>query len=689
MKRLFDKGIYVEGIRQTKLAGIIFTSIMMLWSVFYPLNEVLSSHKYGDRGVRLISGGSFNPLLMMCFFIYIPVMGIILFSFLFKRNSSDFFHSLPHKRETIYCSYTLSILTWLTVTIFTCVLVEMVISLFGVAYVRLDMASILGYVFNVFSASIMVLGAGLLAVSVTGSVFSSLVAALLIVFFPTTIKMMTVKTVGEMTMVLYNMEVVTIDAFIPIDAFKNSYSSGNIMVGISNSLWCLVLGIVYIALGGILFRSRKSEIAKLPAASENLQQIIRVAVTMVIALFACSEYLTEQSSVGTIILICIALLLYFIYEIVSTKKLGSIKSSLPGLIVLAASCVIFIVGMQTVKKVVLSKEWDAVKIENVVFNEGLASFWNEQKGYQDFVIGELELEHPKVKEKVVQILNRNQADIRNPDSSWDDNVYNLYRYIPVSVKERDSGRRKYRKLWMSEEEFSELQSMLFDTEDFTESIKRFPDKPQSLFLSISGAVLEGDDLLEIYDIYREELEEINTAEMYLRAFNYRYNSENWRAQNTNVIFSYNGFYKDKLYGNYFHIDTATPKTLEIIYEKVNYRRRKEKEAAWERFVKNKGFTETDEMISLVFEIYGGGAASDIISFYLDEDSQDTYDLVEPLINYCGDEIRNGVKEVDLTKPRVYVLFNKRIDENYVGGTECMVIQLDDDMYKELSNAYLM
>ena len=110
-KRFFDVGLYLDGLRQLKIVGVMLFVILELEAILIPLGQyiaILQRLEYSPSAVYNMGVVNFlqmHPLLVLTFTVFAPVMMLYLFSFLNKRNSSDFYHSLPNPRLSLFFSF--------------------------------------------------------------------------------------------------------------------------------------------------------------------------------------------------------------------------------------------------------------------------------------------------------------------------------------------------------------------------------------------------------------------------------------------------------------------------------------------------------------------------------------------------------------------------------------------------------
>ena len=111
-KKVFSFHMFLQTLKQTRLAGFIMMAVITLISVV-PIISSLSYIKEYEQ-VNNVGGISGNYFLVLVFIIVVPVISLVVWSFLNKRSSSDFYHSIPYTRLCIYLSKTAAIITWIT-----------------------------------------------------------------------------------------------------------------------------------------------------------------------------------------------------------------------------------------------------------------------------------------------------------------------------------------------------------------------------------------------------------------------------------------------------------------------------------------------------------------------------------------------------------------------------------------------
>ena len=112
MCRIFDRKLYLEGIRYLKGFGIITTILLTVFPLFTLVSEVFDSIGTNEIAREYVSAWSLNPVLVLLFCAVAPLMTIILFNFTTSRAASDFYFSVPKTRKSLYFSFFLSIIPY-------------------------------------------------------------------------------------------------------------------------------------------------------------------------------------------------------------------------------------------------------------------------------------------------------------------------------------------------------------------------------------------------------------------------------------------------------------------------------------------------------------------------------------------------------------------------------------------------
>lgn len=362
MNSIFNIKIYKETFKQLKVIALVINILMLLCAIITPVSEYIeildmikSSFVKADYK-EVLSVYDMSFFYLFPFVIATPILTLTAYKFLNKRNSCDFYHSIPHKRTCIFLSIFAAVLTWICIiTISTSAVFALLFKLCS-KHIVINLTPLIALTINTIINSLLV-GAGIsLACSLTGTRINNIIVSGLILFLPRVLIEVCV------VLVLDNMPFL-IETKLPI-LFNSSsnmvtYSIYEFLseLGVCSmcsfdtySIYTLVLGIILLSFGVLAFNKRKSETAGNGTASKSIQNVCRLAIGLIITLPSIILYIysvTESESsyflsrvTFYVINIILAVLFMFIFDMLSTKNL---KRSLKNILFTPITIVIDIV----------------------------------------------------------------------------------------------------------------------------------------------------------------------------------------------------------------------------------------------------------------------------------------------------------------------------------------------------------
>lgn len=357
-KRIFDLRLYINGLKQLRVAGVLMLVLSLACTLLPALLMVHVTRTDSLTSVRSYAAASYTSaplsstttLLALIMYLAPVIFAMTLFSFLNTRRGSDFYHSLSYTRPCLYLSFAAAAVTWLAAIV--------ALPLCCTAVVYLATGTAFGCSFGLllltyFCGALLVTAAMLIAKSVTGTALTNLTVGGLILFLPRLVTTMfayllisdypilTMNNFGLFGNLNYN---IPVDFIFSMFVHSTTLSSGgNLYASVPAVVYTLVLALLYFALAGLFFTLRKSETAGRSAPNRALQHVYRCAVTLPFTLFipvtlVSSEknYWAENRST-LIVSVVVSLLVYFIYELLSTKKLKNLLTAAPFLLAVAVA----------------------------------------------------------------------------------------------------------------------------------------------------------------------------------------------------------------------------------------------------------------------------------------------------------------------------------------------------------------
>ena len=154
-KKVFSFHMFLQTLKQTRLVGFIMMAVITLISVVPIISSLSYIKEY--KQVNNVGGISGNYFLVLVFIIVVPVISLIVWSFLNKRSGSDFYHSIPYTRLCIYLSKTAAILTWIAGILVVSYVSQAVLFMANRQYFNVDYATMFRMYLSIFICSLLCL----------------------------------------------------------------------------------------------------------------------------------------------------------------------------------------------------------------------------------------------------------------------------------------------------------------------------------------------------------------------------------------------------------------------------------------------------------------------------------------------------------------------------------------------------
>ena len=492
----FSGRLYLQTLKRLKIVGSVSALIMaaanlLIGSRAYEIN--VDPTVYRDifniepgvevMSVMYIADMPFMPIiLLIC-----AVLAFYAFSFLFDRAKSDFYHSLPQPKASVYLSTFAAVLTWVWGIIIALTAVNAVwhglISPPDYAAaqaarepVGFSVPDTLLYALRYLLATLILTGFVSLASSLTGAAIPAVVAFLVLAFAPRVMITLSYSLFWELAPILpqsfsgylydysYDYGFVSIGdffslgAYLPVSCLQSSLTpSPQAWVFIYNA----ALGVIVTALGLLAFCRRKSDLAEKPASNAKLQTVYRVLAALPAGLlcvyFIIRDCIIAKAAGGrtdisnAVIFGVIALLIYFLYELITTKSLKKTLRAALTLPILIGLCALYAAAAFTARAAVYSHVPTADDIESADLGLNTYSSVEDNLYYSVFVNVSVKGDEAK---KLVADLYKETVD-RDLGSKPGN-----YRRT-VTIKEK-SGRTYTRRIGISDDDMQKLTMLAYN-----------------------------------------------------------------------------------------------------------------------------------------------------------------------------------------------------------------------------------
>lgn len=712
-KMTFSLKMLWEGFRQCKMIGIFAAVIIVLGAVLAPVAQVIEMSASPYHTKVVYEAWSANPVMLLVL-VAAPLMTLILFHFLDSRAASDLYHALPCKRITLYLSYAGSVLTWVVVLLLLGTLTSLITCSFTHNYIVLLKDSLLPFATSIFCISFLVVSGILVSMSITGTVFTNILFSGILLFLPRfcafALQNSMVRSLPFLTDSM-NMGFFRNGnnlLFAGVSAVFGITDSGTVAEDVLSPGWqpllyTFLLGLLYFLIAAFLFCRRRSEAAGQSAPSRLLQHIYRIVVTMTICIFiACMLYMDIVNHTARngwfmyLILYLAAALVYFAYELITTRKWHNLLTALPGLGIVALLNVGILLGMHMVQSHIVAQRPAMQEIESVSFcntdgSEYISS--SSYLSYQDYVnleCRDIEITDPTAITLVSYYLDENLKTWEESASAYEkkystsvSDTYEAYAesdesaltnrndvYYAYNVIIRTKDKTLNRLIYVPAAETEKLLSALQSNQAYVDAWRNPPeeiDGTATLSDHIGVYYLSADQAEELLQSDREELQTVDFERLYQQV-------QNGAVDDTWVsAISYSFQKNGKLYTLDCPIyEGMTPKTAKKFYEMI-YEAQKDDAAFLRQLTEN-----SDKDISYSINAYGGDdtAHAGYYAFASDTAQLNKDAAVQLLMQYVQDRPMQAGES--------YVTIYLWADEGLSDDTQSLDLQLplDDAFFSD-------
>lgn len=478
----FNTNIFIEAMRQLRVTGII-SVIIMAGLAIIRTSAIVSSYKDTDVMQLTFTGFDWMPWLIISFVLITPILMFQAFHFMNKRNASDLYHSLPHTRGTIYISMSAAVMTWVLISILSTVIPSLLSALFFSKYIAFVYDTFLLFIlYNIVSCFI-VGGAILIAKSFSGTLLNGIILSGLIIFIPRFIMTMIVSTLegniifeGHIGNSFTNNELNTVISLVfSVMGIDTSIAVESVFISIPSIIYSFVLGIIYFVLGGFAFCRRNSETASQSAPNKKFQAAYRIIIAFVISSFIVNLLFNDiyifsdkVDAFSYVIAYIGVAFVYFLYELISTKKLKNLIKAIPGLGIVAVLNIAMFFSLTGAYKSAMNFRPAPDEINSVTLISEIKPIYGSIS-YYDYVLNKidgLDITDKEIIEEVSSALNKNVSIAENGASKLYSYSSNLY---STGFEINTNGKSKSRNIFLNEEQYDNLNKVVCSSKTFKDA----------------------------------------------------------------------------------------------------------------------------------------------------------------------------------------------------------------------------
>lgn len=509
MKYVFNFKLYLEGLKKIRLVGIIAGIIVIISNALPPIVTLLGSQNESYVGYKpnttILTASNFAiPSLLLLFLT--PFFFLSMYSFLNKRNESDFYHAIPYKRSCVLVTFLASIYTW----IWGILLVSLLLTgaLWAVCPNVSFAFSVIPQLFGVYAATALYIGSFvLLAMTLTGTAISNLAVTGILLFFVRIVGSIITVILDDMVPILdlsYSpLRFLSMGYYLPAAILTSFYDSA---VFKSVGLWIysfVIMALLY-ALAIFCYCRRKSESANKSALNRKLQHVFRCAFTLPLALITAYLIYTGEDLSFIVVMMVVTLMAYFLYELITTKNLRSTLRSTPMLLVPFLCCALIIGGCFLTRASVLESAYepdDIASVRTYNYSSLFDLFMRGSDSYESLATAGIRIPDREAAKVVSEALKMTIRDIKGEESiRWDENVYSSYVEITLN-----SGRRVGRQLFFKENAYRQLMKTIQDSEEYRKAYISMPESKriQSIYAPMCDGA-SNSDLMRLWETFVSE-----------------------------------------------------------------------------------------------------------------------------------------------------------------------------------------
>jgi ABC-2 type transport system permease protein len=333
------------------------------------------------------------------------------------------------------------------------------------------------------------------------------------------------------------------------------------------------MAVILMIVGMFLFVRRKSDSAGFSAPNKFLQTTYRIIIALIVCLLPI--YMIFQNIVNKnpftgstlfeyFIEYLVAVFVFFLYELITTRKWKNMLKAIPSLLILAVLNIVILTGMYGIYKNVLSftPKADEVQAVQILSSEN-PSYSSEDLLYFTKSAEEIELNNPVIK----QVVCDNLKDAVNTINDSLSNYQNAYRSSTVkTVAIRTGLRTYYRNIVLSDSDLRTIAKELSQNEAYKKAYMELPELGKaSTTVSLSDVSLSEHSTKLIYNTLREEVKSLGFEKWYSILNQYSWDNNSYYID-TVILDGAVGFNN---YSARIPLDTTLKNTCNLYFQEAN------------------------------------------------------------------------------------------------------------------------
>lgn len=508
--KLFHRGFFLDTLKRIKgfsiivIATSIIISAISAITMLVTYTSALSNKQFFE--IKIISLFDMVSLVGTLAVISAPVLTIAAFSYLFKRNESDFFEALPIKRSDMAFSGIVVVMSVFTTAIVGSAFIFALITIPCMGnYYTVDALNFVLELAAVLIAATIGSSFTLVAISITGTIVGAILSAgsLLVVprilmgRFTSTLEMLNPTLVKGRIIPFFNSQFNLYYSLLTND-FHARESAWNYV-------YSLIIAVIAVFVSMLLLEKRGSEWATQNFVKNAPRHVISILIVFVPLSFAiqCLLDFDNMGILGIVVLI-LSFVAFVIFERATISKGDKNHGGFLALMLLLVLTIIWCLGISITNKEFKKYSPKANEIDyvSVMYDAGNSDDWfselfDEYRTYDQYVSmrsENIQLRDEETKKIVCEAIEAGSVEESNET-------------VAIVVKVVSDGKATYRKLYISYEDYNKIHSSLRSNSKYNElwlNISKGSKYPHSYF---GGVYVYADTLGDVLETMEKEIRE--------------------------------------------------------------------------------------------------------------------------------------------------------------------------------------
>ena len=579
----FNFRLFLEALKRLRVIGLGTAILALTASALVPAVTWIEENSHIREGVYEME----TNLLCVpagAMVILAPLFFFVLFSFLQKRKESDFFHAIPYTRTCVFVSFVTAALVFIWAIQLACGVTAGI--LWGmIPRLTADIGGMFAYVGVSMLAAAMLSAFMMLALTVSGTGGSCFI---LFALFTAFVRVVCAIFLGCMDTVyfidtneMWNVSFLSPLWLLPANViyyWGDTATSVQTLYSLSNILYSLAVTAGLFAFAGLLYNRRRSEMAGNPAPGVKTQALFRILFTSLGVLLIPLLVITGDAEAGLMLVLVVGVLLvYFLYELITTKRPKNLLKIFPGLGIVAGVCVAFFLAYAgfytvTVNETISPNEIKWVSVEANGFVGGT---------YQDRLTDTLRTDDADILKTVADRLATSQQYERDGMANKANDYYNR---MDVTIRLKN-GRTLHRRVAMNTASRETIRNRFSALDEVREIMYLLPSDGEIRYGSATMAYhgycyfSDPEQLRGLLDTFRTEFKALTEEQKLLvmapslgssryydvyEDYGYDVKEEYDQALHSGVILCLGGYVNSQRYSSEYVIIDAMPETCRIL-----------------------------------------------------------------------------------------------------------------------------